>query len=92
MFPNTNNTNTAGQTEKKAKTKGVTFDLVQVTETTDKKTSSGPTRLGSLKQVEGWDGGGRLSVFSGLTKPGLVDAQGVKIRLSLVSRPDASTF
>lgn len=38
MFPNTNTTNTAGQTEKKAKTKGVTFDLVQVVETADEKT------------------------------------------------------
>ena len=38
MFPTTNTANTNTQTEKKAKKPGVTFDLVQVTETTDEKT------------------------------------------------------
>ena len=52
MFPNTNTTNTAGQTEKKAKKPGVTFDLVQVTETTDEKTGE-VTKMGRMEGALG---------------------------------------
>jgi hypothetical protein len=38
MFPNTNSTPKAAQTEKKAKKPGITFDVVLVTETVDDKT------------------------------------------------------
>jgi hypothetical protein len=60
MFPNTNTTNTAGQTEKKAKKPGVTFDLVQVTETTDPTTGvvkKDYKNLGTVFVRESMEGG-----------------------------------
>lgn len=71
MFPTTNTTNTAGQTEKKAKKPGVTFDLVQVTETTDEKTGEVKktyTNLGTVFVRESMEGGA-VFVKQGEGKP-----------------------
>lgn len=71
MFPNTNTANTNTQTEKKAKTKGVTFDLVQVTETTDEKTGEVKktyTNLGTVFVRESMEGGA-VFVKQGEGKP-----------------------
>ncbi len=71
MFPTTNTTNTAGQPEKKAKTKGVTFDLVRVTETTDEKTGEvkkAYENLGTVFVRETMEGGA-VFVKQGEGKP-----------------------
>ena len=71
MFPNTNTANTNTQTEKKAKKPGVTFDLVQVTETTDEKTGEVKktyTNLGTVFVRESMEGGA-VFVKQGEGKP-----------------------
>ena len=71
MFPTTNTANTNTQTEKKAKKPGVTFDLVQVTETTDEKTGEVKktyTNLGTVFVRESMEGGA-VFVKQGEGKP-----------------------
>lgn len=71
MFPTTNTANTNTQTEKKAKTKGVTFDLVQVTETTDATTgevTKDYKNLGAVFVRESMQGGA-VFVKQGEGKP-----------------------
>ena len=71
MFPTTNTANTNTQTEKKAKKPGVTFDLVQVTETTDEKTGEEKktyTNLGTVFVRESMEGGA-VFVKQGEGKP-----------------------
>lgn len=71
MFPTTNTANTNKQTEKKAKKPGVTFDLVQVTETTDEKTGEVKktyTNLGTVFVRESMEGGA-VFVKQGEGKP-----------------------
>ena len=71
MFPNTNTTTTAGQTAKKAKKPGVTFDLVRVTETKDEatgKVTKSYENLGTVFVRETMEGGA-VFVKQGEGKP-----------------------